>query len=61
MLTDADITFCALLKQEVSIQDLANLYCVSKAAISKRKLRIKVDKIGIEDRACSLDEFLAAF
>lgn len=61
LLTDADITFCALLKLEVSIQDLANLYCVSKAAISKRKLRIKVDKIGIEDRACSLDEFWLLF
>ena len=61
LLTDADVVFCALVKLNVNIQDLANIYCVTKAAISKRKLRIKNEKIGVADAEISLDTILARF
>lgn len=60
-LNNKDIGFCCLVKINVNIQDLSDIYCVSKAAITKRKYRIKTDKLGITDENVSLDSFLKAF
>lgn len=60
-LNNKDIGFCCLVKINVNIQDLSDIYCVSKAAITKRKYRIKTDKLGITDETVSLDSFLKAF
>ena len=57
-LNDDDIYFCCFLKVNVSLKDLSEIYCVSKAAITKRKYRIKTEKMGIEDPAISLDNQL---
>lgn len=60
-LADKEIGFCCLVKINVNIQDLSNIYCVSKAAITKRKYRIKTEKLGITDENISLDSFLKGF
>lgn len=60
-LGDKDISFCCLVKINVNIQDLSDIYCVSKSAITKRKYRIKTDKLGIKDENTSLDAFLKEF
>lgn len=60
-LGDKEIGFCCLVKINVNIQDLSDIYCVSKAAITKRKYRIKTDKLGITDENISLDSFLKVF
>ena len=44
-LNEKDICFCCLVKINVNIQDLSDIYCVSKAAITKRKYRIKTEKM----------------
>lgn len=61
LLGDKEIGFCCLVKINVNIQDLSDIYCVSKAAITKRKYRIKTDKLGITDENVSLDSFLKDF
>ncbi len=58
LLNNKDIGFCCLVKINVNIQDLSDIYCVSKAAITKRKYRIKTDRLGITDENVSLDSFL---
>ncbi|WP_308745720.1 hypothetical protein [uncultured Bacteroides sp.] len=60
-LNNKDIGFCCLVKINVNMQDLSDIYCVSKAAITKRKYRIKTDKLGIIDENVSLDSFFKAF
>lgn len=60
-LNEKDICFCCLVKTQVNIQDLSDIYCVSKAAITKRKYRIKTDKMHITDENLSLDSFLQSF
>lgn len=60
-LGEKEIGFCCLVKTNVNLQDLSDIYCVSKAAITKRKYRIKTDKLGITDENISLDSFLKAF
>ena len=60
-LTMADIYFCCFLKINVNMQDLSDIYCVSKAAITKKKYRIKTDKLHISDNLVNLDEFLKTF
>ena len=60
-LGEKEIGFCCLVKINVNIQDLSDIYCISKAAITKRKYRIKTDKLGITDENISLDSFLKAF
>lgn len=57
-LTESDIFFCCLIKINVSVQDLSNIYCVSKGAITKKKYRIKINRLKIEDSTISLDDFL---
>ncbi|MDY3268495.1 MAG: hypothetical protein SOX26_13575, partial [Phocaeicola sp.] len=61
LLTTKDILFCCLVKLNVNMQDLSDIYCVSKAAISKRKFRIKTEKLNIEDENISLDQYLKDF
>ncbi|MDY3267652.1 MAG: hypothetical protein SOX26_09125 [Phocaeicola sp.] len=61
LLTLKDILFCCLVKLNVNMQDLSDIYCVSKAAISKRKFRIKTEKLNIADENISLDMYLRDF
>lgn len=60
-LGNKDICFCCLVKINVNLQDLSDIYCVSKSAITKRKYRIKREKLGISDETISLDTFLQSF
>lgn len=60
-LSKDDVAFCCLLKINVSMQDLADIYCISKAGITKKKTRMKKDKFHIHDETVSLDHFLATF
>lgn len=60
-LENKDIGFCCLVKININIQDLSDIYCVSKAAITKRKYRIKTNKLGVTDENISLDSFLKTF
>lgn len=60
-LTEEDILFCCLLKINVNMQDLSDIYCVSKAAITKRKYRIKTSKLNLNDNTIDLDTFLREF
>ncbi len=60
-LTEEDILFCCLLKINVNMQDLSDIYCVSKAAITKRKYRIKTSKLKLNDNNIDLDTFLREF
>jgi tetratricopeptide (TPR) repeat protein len=57
-LSTEDIGFCCLLKINVSMQDLADIYCISKAGITKRKTRMKKEKFKISDNFLDLDDFL---
>lgn len=59
-LTEDDIVFCCLIKIQVNMQDLSDIYCVSKAGITKRKMRLKKGKLKIETDM-SLDEFIFGF
>ena len=56
MLSEKDINFCCLVKINMSLQSLTDIYCISKNSISRRKLRLK-EKMGIEE-GITLDEFL---
>lgn len=55
-LSERDVNFCCLVKINVSLQSLADIYCISKNSVSRRKLRLK-EKMGIEEGK-TLDEFL---
>lgn len=57
-LSDDDVRFCCLLKINVNMQDLSDIYCVSKAAITKRKYRLKTEKFRIADNNFNLDTVL---
>ncbi|MFV0417126.1 MAG: tetratricopeptide repeat protein [Dysgonomonas sp.] len=59
-LSEDEIIFCCLIKIEVDMQDLSDIYCISKAGITKRKMRIKKDKLKIETNN-SLDSFIRHF
>ncbi|MBP8777952.1 MAG: hypothetical protein KBH23_08225, partial [Bacteroidaceae bacterium] len=60
-LTLSDLHFCCLLKINVSLQDLSDIYCISKTSISKKKFRLKRDKFHLEESDLSLDDFLRAY
>lgn len=60
-LSESEIRFCCLVKIRLSVDDLSNIYCVSPAAIIKRKYRIKKDRMGITDESKSLDMILQEF
>lgn len=57
-LTDDDIRFCCLVKMELSMSMLSEIYHIAKASVSRRKMRLK-EKIGIEN--VSFDEFIIDF
>ena len=59
MLSEKDINFCCLIKINMSIQSLTDIYCISKNSVSRRKLRLK-EKLGIGE-GDTLDEFLKEF
>lgn len=60
-LSESDIRFCCLVKIHVNVEDLSNIYCVTPAAIIKRKYRIKKDRFGVTDESKSLDHVLHEF
>lgn len=57
-LTEDDIRFCCLVKMELSMSTLSEIYHIAKASISRRKMRLK-EKMGIENT--SFDEFIIDF
>ena len=59
-LSKDDVGFCCLVKINVSIQDLSDIYCISKAGIIKKKYRLKKNKFNIHDDNLPLDNFLAS-
>lgn len=59
MLSEKDINFCCLVKINMSIQSLTDIYCISKNSVSRKKLRLK-EKMEIGEGE-TLDEFLAGF
>jgi len=61
LLSIDDVRFCCLLKINVSLQDLADIYCISKAGITKRKMRMKKEKFDIIDNQLDLNEFLIRY
>lgn len=60
-LTSDDIRFCALLKMNLSVSELALIYCVEKISIYKEKERIKKTKMNIQDSTFNLDDIIHAF
>ena len=57
-LNDEEIDFCCLVKMELPLAVLAEIYHIAKGSISRKKMRLK-EKIGITD--ISFDEFVAGF
>lgn len=57
-LTDEEIRFCCLVKMELSMSLLSEIYHIAKASISRRKMRLK-EKMGVEN--VSFDEFISDF
>lgn len=57
-LTADEIRFCCLIKMELPMSVLSEIYHIAKASISRRKMRLK-EKIGIE--SVSFDEFIIGF
>ena len=58
-LAEKEINFCCLVKINMSLQNLADMYCISINSVSRRKLRLK-EKLGI-DKEDSLSKFLNRF
>lgn len=57
-LTDDDVRFCCLVKMNLPLAQLAEIYHIAKGSISRRKMRLK-EKMCIT--GCSFDDFLADF
>lgn len=57
-LTDDDIRFCCLVKMELPMSSLSEIYHIAKPSISRKKMRLK-EKMGIENS--SFDEFISVF
>lgn len=57
-LSDEEIDFCCLVKMELPLAILAEIYHIAKGSISRKKMRLK-EKIGITD--VSFDDFVASF
>ena len=58
LLTDEELQFCCLVKMELPIALLSEIYHIAKGSISRKKMRLK-EKIGIENM--SFDEFIKNF
>ncbi|MCD8182644.1 MAG: hypothetical protein LUE99_05650 [Bacteroides sp.] len=56
-----DVYFCCLVKINVSIKDLSDIYCISRTSVSHKKQRMKRDKLGLTDTTETLDDFLRRF
>lgn len=59
-LTDLDVRFCCLLRMNLTIKELTNIYCLDKKSIYKKKERIKKDKMHSTDSR-SLNDILKLF
>jgi len=59
MLSEKDINFCCLVRINMSMQSLTDIYCISKNSVSRKKLRLK-EKMGV-DEGEMLEEFLIRF
>lgn len=57
-LTQEDIRFCYLIKMELPIPVLAQIYHIAGGSVSRKKMRLK-EKMEIENK--SLDEFIKQF
>ncbi len=44
-----DIRLCCLIKMQLRLSDIADIYCVEKATINKRRERIRKNKMDIND------------
>lgn len=60
-LSEKDINFCCLVKIGVSIKDLSDIYCISRTSVSRKKQRMKRDKLGLSAEGDTLDTFLRYF
>lgn len=58
MLDKEDIHFCCLVKMELSLSLLADIYHIAKGSISRKKMRLK-EKMDISQ--ISFDEFIKSF
>ena len=58
-LSEKELNFCCLVKINMSLQNLADIYCISINSVSRRKLRLK-EKLGI-NKEDSLSKFLNRF
>ena len=57
-LTEEELRFCCLVKMDLPLSLLSEIYHIAKGSISRRKMRLK-EKMHIEN--CSFDEFIAGF
>lgn len=60
-LSEKDVNFCCLVKIGVSIKDLSDIYCISRTSVSRKKQRMKKDKLGLTAEDETLDSFLRHF
>lgn len=58
-LSEKELNFCCLVKMSMSLQQLADIYCISINSVSRRKLRLK-EKLGF-GKEDSLSKFLNRF
>ena len=57
-LSEEEIDFCCLVKMELPISLLSEIYHIAKGSISRKKMRLK-EKIGVENQ--SFDDFISRF
>lgn len=57
-LNEEEINFCCLVKMELSIALLSEIYHIAKGSISRKKMRLK-EKMSVENQ--SFDDFIASF
>lgn len=55
-----DIRLCCLIKMQLKLSDIADIYCVEKTTINKRRERIRKNKMGINDGR-TLNDILKSF
>ena len=56
-LTDKEMNVCCLVRMNLSLQSLDDIYCISKNSVSRRKLRMK-EKMELAEET-TLDEYLS--
>lgn len=57
-LTEEEVRLCCLIKMEISISLLSEIYHIAKTSVSRKKVRLK-EKMGIEEM--TIDEFIHKF